>query len=304
MIIFRRLMVGIVAEYNPFHNGHIRQINWVKQNFPGEKIIVVMSDKFSQRGEFTIASFFSRKRIAKKYGVNKVIKLSFDETVQAAHIFAYHAVMKLHQAGVNKIVFGSESDDVKQMLYLAQFLNKNSDDFNITIRKYIKKEKMAYPKAFSLALSELSGSSYDLPNDILGFEYVKTIVNNNLDIQIYSIKRNIEFHSEQTYENYASASLLRKKIKNNEDISKYTPMWIKKGRFIEKTYFKFKKILLSTPLEKIKRIKLVSEGIENLFLKNIHHTNYDDFIQACVSKRYTASRIKRIYAWILCKKWK
>ncbi|WP_396888604.1 nucleotidyltransferase [Mycoplasma sp. CSL7475-4] len=297
-------MVGIVAEYNPFHNGHIRQINWVKQNFPGEKIIVVMSDKFSQRGEFTIASFFSRKRIAKKYGVNKVIKLSFDETVQAAHIFAYHAVMKLHQAGVNKIVFGSESDDVKQMLYLAQFLNKNSDDFNITIRKYIKKEKMAYPKAFSLALSELSGSSYDLPNDILGFEYVKTIVNNNLDIQIYSIKRNIEFHSEQTYENYASASLLRKKIKNNEDISKYTPMWIKKGRFIEKTYFKFKKILLSTPLEKIKRIKLVSEGIENLFLKNIHHTNYDDFIQACVSKRYTASRIKRIYAWILCKKWK
>ncbi|MCT4469371.1 nucleotidyltransferase [Mycoplasma sp. HS2188] len=297
-------MVGIVAEYNPFHNGHIRQINWVKQNFPGEKIIVVMSDKFSQRGEFTIASFFSRKRIAKKYGVNKVIKLSFDETVQAAHIFAYHAVMKLHQAGVNKIVFGSESDDVKQMLYLAQFLNKNSDDFNKTIRKYIKKEKMAYPKAFSLALSELSGSSYDLPNDILGFEYVKTIVNNNLDIQIYSIKRNIEFHSEQTYENYASASLLRKKIKNNEDISKYTPMRIKKGRFIEKTYFKFKKILLSTPLEKIKRIKLVSEGIENLFLKNIHHTNYDDFIQACVSKRYTASRIKRIYAWILCKKWK
>ncbi|QBF34837.1 nucleotidyltransferase [Mycoplasmopsis phocirhinis] len=297
-------MVGIVAEYNPFHNGHIRQINWIKQNFPNEKIVVVMSDKFSQRGEYTITSFFKRKQIAKKYGVSKVIKLSFEQSVQAAHIFAYNAIMRLNQVGVDKIVFGSESNDVQQMIDLATYLNNHLDLFNQHIRYFLKKEKLAYPKAFALALKQISGKNYTLPNDILGFEYVKTIINNNLNIKIFSIKRNIDFHSQLTLNQYASASLLRQKIKKNEDISHYSPMKIKKGRFIENDYLKFKKILLSTPLTKLKKIQLISEGIENLFLKNIYHSNYDDFIQACVSKRYTASRIKRIYAWILNKKWK
>ncbi len=69
------MSVGIVVEYNPFHNGHTRQINWIKNNFPNEKIIVVMSDKYTQRGELAVASFSKRVKIDKKYGVDKVLKL-------------------------------------------------------------------------------------------------------------------------------------------------------------------------------------------------------------------------------------
>ncbi|WP_029609015.1 nucleotidyltransferase [Mycoplasma simbae] len=296
--------IGIVAEYNPFHNGHIRQINWIKENFPNEKIIVVMSDKFSQRGEYTIASFRARKAIAKKYGVNKVIKLKFEQTVQAAHIFAYHSVIALHKAGVDKIVFGSESSDVEAMYKIANILKQNEQNFNHIIRRYIKKEKLAYPKAFALALQELSGQSYTMPNDILGFEYIKTIVNNNLNIKAYSIQRNIDFHANKPNETYASASWLREQLRLNKDISKYSPMKIKKPRFIDQKYSKFIKILTKTPKHKLQQIPLVSEGIENLLLKNANQNDYNSFVDACVSKRYTASRIKRIIAWILNKKWK
>ncbi|MBU4690010.1 nucleotidyltransferase [Mycoplasma zalophidermidis] len=298
------MAIGIVAEYNPFHNGHIRQINWIKQNFPNEKIIVIMSDKFSQRGEYTITSFNNRKKIAKKYGINKVLKLTFKETVQAAHIFAHNAIEKLYRAGVNKIVFGSETNNPDRMIRVAKFLKNNIDEFNHVIRHYIKKEKLAYPKAFASALIELTGENFDMPNDILGFEYVKSIVNNNYNIEIFTIERNIPFHSQLTNQNFASASLLRTKLKNNEDISNYSPMKISHPRFIEKDYKKFINILTKTPINKLRKIKLISEGIENLLLKNSHLKTYDEFVDACVSKRYTSSRIKRIIAWILCKKWK
>lgn len=297
------MAIGIVAEYNPFHNGHIRQLNWIKEKFPKEKIIVVMTDKFSQRGELTITSFAKRKAIAKKYGVNKVLKLNFEQTVQAAHIFAQNAIEKLYKAGVDKIVFGSESNDIGQMIFIAKTLKQNQQNFDQIIRKYIRKEKLAYPKAFSYALQELTGKNFTMPNDILGFEYIKTIIFNNYNITPYSMERNIAFHSETTIENYASASLLRNKLRNNESISRFSPMKIKRPRFIDKYYKKFIKILTNTNINKLKKVKLVSEGIENLLLKNSNQPDYNSFVNACVSKRYTASRIKRIIAWILCKKW-
>ncbi|VEU60717.1 Protein of uncharacterised function (DUF795) [Mycoplasmopsis bovigenitalium] len=297
------MAIGIVAEYNPFHNGHIRQLNWIKENFPNEKIIVVMTDKFSQRGELTITSFAKRKAIAKKYGVNKVLKLNFEQGVQAAHIFAQNAIKKLYKAGVDKIVFGSESNDIEQMIFIAKTLKKNQQNFDQIIRKYIRKEKLAYPKAFSCALQELTGKNFTMPNDILGFEYIKTIIFNDYNITPYSLERNIAFHSETTIDNYASASLLRNKLRNNESISQFSPMKIKHPRFIDKYYKKFIKILTNTNINKLKKVKLVSEGIENLLLKNANQPDYNSFVNACVSKRYTASRIKRIIAWILCKKW-
>lgn len=141
-----------------------------------------------------------------------------------------------------------------------------------------------------------------MPNDILGFEYVKAIINNNLDIQPISLQRNLAFHATEPMGKFASASYLRELIKNGDDISLYTPMTIKKARRIEQKYSRFIKILTTTPLNKLRKIPLVTEGIENLLIKNASEPTYAHFVNACVSKRYTASRIKRIIAWILCKK--
>ncbi|UUD34948.1 nucleotidyltransferase [Mycoplasmopsis caviae] len=299
------MAVGIIAEYNPFHNGHIKQLNWVKEHFPGEKIIVVMSDKYSQRGELIVAPFGQRKKIAKKYGVDKVLKLKFEEGVQAAHIFAYNAVMKLYRAKVDKIVFGSESNDPDSMLYCAKIMKEKHSEFSHLLMQKMKKSGLSYPRAVSEVMNELVGESYQLPNDILGFEYIKVIVDNNLPIKVHTLRREVGFHSEEVVDEFASASYLRKLIYQGQDISTFSPMRFKKTpATISSLYWKFQKIMNKVPLKKIKRVPLVSEGIENLLKKNIVHPTYESFIEACTSKRYTASRIQRIVAWILNKKWK
>ncbi|KUH47338.1 nucleotidyltransferase [Mycoplasmopsis meleagridis] len=297
-------MVGIIVEYNPFHNGHIRQLEFVKKQFPQEKIIIVMSDKFSQRGECILVSFRKRKKIAKKYGVSKVIKMPFYESSQAAHIFAKNAINRLYKAKITKLIFGSESNNPTQMINLAKILKKGEQTFNSLIKKYIKNDKLAYPKAYSLALSELTNKNYDKPNDILGFEYVKYIVNNNLNIEIYTIERNIDFNANMPINKYASGTYLRELIKQNKNISLYSPLKIKYKNQEEKLFKKFKKNMLKYKLEKIREIPLISEGIENLLLKNINCDNYQTFIEKCTSKRYTASRIKRIMVWVANKGFK
>lgn len=299
------MAIGVVVEYNPFHNGHIRQLNWIKDNFPNEKIIVVMSGKFTQRGELNVASFHARKKVAKKYGVTKVLKLSFKETVQAAHIFAYNAIMKLAKAGIDKLVFGSEDNNPDLMVATAKLMNEKQSEFSIIFHRILREEKgISYPKAVAQTIKELGGNEYEMPNDILGFEYVKVIIDNKLPIKVYTIKRNVPYNSETTVDDYASGTLLRKMIFNKEDISKYSPMIFKhKTKRIEDYYHKFQKIVSKTKPEKLRKIPMVAEGIENLFKKNINIPTYDLFVETCTSKRYTASRIKRTMAWILLKKW-
>ncbi|WP_029513565.1 nucleotidyltransferase [Mycoplasmopsis primatum] len=296
------MAVGIIVEYNPFHNGHIRQIKWIKEKFPDEKIIAVMSNKFTQRGDLAVASFAKRAKIAKKYGVDKVLKLPFEETAQAAHIFAYNAVMKLYEKGkIDKLVFGSEIDNVDLMVDIATMLKEKNDEFYEKVRFLQKRDKISFPKASALAIKEISGHSFEMPNDILGFEYIKVIVNNNLPIKVYSIKRNIDFNSLEPQDNYASATLLRSMIYDGLDISQYSPMTFDSiPKHINSYYESFQKKVLSSK-DKIKKIPVVSEGIENLLFKNISMPTYELFVEACTSKRYTASRIKRIMAWVIKK---
>ncbi|QSF13863.1 nucleotidyltransferase [Mycoplasma sp. Mirounga ES2805-ORL] len=298
------MSIGIVVEYNPFHNGHLKQINFIKENFPEEEIVIVMSDKYTQRGEINVLPFEKRVEIAKKFGINKILKLSFEETVQAAHIFAQNAIKKLNEYGIDRLVFGSETNDSETMIECAKILVENETKFYALTRKIMKLEKISFPKASNLALQELSSKNYTMPNDILGLEYVKTIIKNNLKIEIITIKRNIPFHSTEPLEKYASASLIRNLIKNNKDVSQYMPIKIDINSvdYVQNHYNEFQKIMKSIDIEKLQKIPVISEGIENLLLKNINAKTYEDFVNKCTSKRYTSSRIKRIISWVLEKK--
>ncbi|WP_369021643.1 nucleotidyltransferase [Mycoplasmopsis synoviae] len=304
MLINKNLKIGIVVEYNPFHNGHIYQLNWIKNNYPNSKIIIVMSHKYSQRGEIICMPFWKRKLWAKKYGVSKVLKLSTRKTIQAAHIFAKNAIQKLNKEKIDILVFGSESTNDSLMLKIATFIKENKELYNQTLKKNLKGGN-SFPKANFLTLKELTNEDFSLPNDILGFEYIKQIVENNYKIQPIAIKRSVGFHSEEPSDEFASASLIRKMLKYGRDVSKYTPVDLKQiptKLLIENTFLKFKKYILKTPASKLKKYLLVDEGIENLFKKNILlFDNYHDFIDACVSRRYTRSKIMRTYLCILLK---
>ncbi|MGL4183606.1 MAG: nucleotidyltransferase [Metamycoplasmataceae bacterium] len=294
------MSVAIIAEFNPFHNGHIYLINQAKIIFPNEDIIIILSGKYTQRGEINILSYKKRKRIVKKYGVKKVIKLPFEYSTQAAHIFAKGAIDIIAQHKIDKIFFGSETADVSLFKKAAEIIFDNNQEYYQKVKRNMK-QGMSFPKANSLVLEEFLGKNFTLPNDILAMEYIKRIEEKKYNITPFCIKRTVPFSSLETISNFASATQIRRMIKNNEDISKFCPLKIKKYQCIEDKYNKFQKIVRKTSSEKLREIKLVSEGMENLFKKNIDIETYDEFINKVTSKRYTSSRIKRTMLYIILK---
>ncbi|WP_022935182.1 nucleotidyltransferase [Mesomycoplasma moatsii] len=296
----QKIRIGIVAEYNPFHNGHIYQINEVKKRWPNSSIVVVMPGKFVQRGELSIASFEERKKIALENGVDEVYELPFLFATQAAHIFAQGAVLELNKHNINILVFGSETNNIDDFFLVAKTIKNNENSYYELIKKEMKKGT-SFPKANQIVLEKIIDKSFTMPNDILGLEYVKTIINFNLNIEAYSIKRNIGFHSDKVFKNIASATHIRKLIFDQDNsYQKYTPMRFDKlPDRIENYYSIFQEIVINSPKEKLKSIKLMSEGMENLFKKNINAKTYDEFVRLTNSKRYTSSRIKRVMLYVL-----
>ncbi len=295
------MTIAIIAEYNPFHNGHIYQLEYAKRTWPDAKIIIIMSGKYVQRGELAVASFEERSSIAKEYGADEVYELPFEYATQAAHIFARGAVMAAVEHGADKLLFGSESNDAKNLLLIANTIKDNKSIYNKTLKKYLK-QGFSFPKSAAEALSELSGQSVTLPNDILGLEYIKTIVEEGLTIEPHSIKRTVDFHSDETNNEFASASFIRKEIMQGKDVSKWTPMkFPNKPERIEDHYKEFQDIVNDSSAEELARCPLISEGMENLFKKHIDAETYEEFVDRTNSRRYTSSRIKRVMLYILLK---
>lgn len=294
------LRIGIIAEYNPFHNGHIYQINEIKKRWPQSQIIVILSGKYVQRGELAIAPFEVRKNIALQNNVDEVYELPFEFATQAAHIFAQGAIKELSKHNIDYLVFGSETNDIDNFYLVAKTIKDNNDLYYQKIKKAMK-TGISFPKANQIVLEELIGKSFTLPNDILGLEYVKAIVNNNYSIKAFCIKRTNDFHSMIPSNNIASATYIRKLIfDNNLEYKQFTPMIFDKvPDRIENYYSNFQDIVKNTPNEELKKIKLISEGMENLFKKHIDASSYDEFVNRVNSKRYTSSRIKRAMLYIL-----
>lgn len=294
------LRIGIIAEYNPFHNGHIYQINEIKKRWPQSQIIVILSGKYVQRGELAIAPFEVRKNIALQNNVDEVYELPFEFATQAAHVFAQGAIKELSKHNIDYLVFGSETNDIDNFYLVAKTIKDNNDLYYQKIKKAMK-TGISFPKANQIVLEELIGKSFTLPNDILGLEYVKAIVNNNYPIKAFCIKRTNDFHSMIPSNNIASATYIRKLIfDNNLEYKQFTPMIFDKvPDRIENYYSNFQDIVKNTPNEELKKIKLISEGMENLFKKHIDAPSYDEFVNRVNSKRYTSSRIKRAMLYVL-----
>ncbi len=293
------MSIAIIAEYNPFHNGHIYQLEEAKRRWPGEEITIIMSGKYVQRGELAVASFEDRKKMAIQYGATNVVELPFEFATQAAHIFAHGAVMIANDLGIDKLFFGSESNDSKRLMLIAQTIKENEDKYNKVLKEFLKLG-YSFPKAAAQSLSKLIGSPISLPNDILGLEYCKAIVNNNLAMTPHTLERTVEFHSDVPRLDFASASYIRGQIFEGKDVSKYTPMvFDSMPERIEDHFEEFKQIVIDTPAEELAKNKMISEGMENLFKKHIDARSFDEFIERTNSRRYTSSRIKRVMLYVL-----
>ncbi len=281
-------IIGVIVEYNPLHSGHIYHIKKIKELYNPDLIIAVMSSSISSRGDLSIFDKFEKTNYALEAGIDLVVELPFILACQRSDIFAYNAVSILNLLNVNKIIIGSETDDIK--LYEKAYNEYNKNDNKI--KEYLDKG-LSYKEAYSKIL--------DLePNDMLGYSYYKAIKDNNYNIELNTIKRFNSSHHELTPNNLEFTS--SRSIRANLDlINKYCPNYVNKDNVLNEdkifNYLKYK--ILESDILELKNLYFVDEGIENKLKDIIYYNDLDSFIDYLSTKRYTKTRIKRMLMYIL-----
>lgn len=293
--------IGIIAEYNPFHNGHLYHLKKIKEKYKSSPIILVMTGNFTERGDVAIIDKWKRTKIALESGADLVIELPFPFATQSADYFSYGAITLLEKLNVTKVIFGSESNNLETIKLIAKTQN-NNEDFDKLVKVYSKLGKN-YPTAISLAIKDLTGKEITTPNDLLGVSYVKTILKYNYKITPETIKRTNNYHDEELNDDISSATSLRKALKEKKDISnqipEYTLKYISDLHFME-DYFQLLKYKIITEQD-LSIYNMVDEGIDKLLKKQILLSiSYNDLLERLKSKRYTYNKLQRMLLHILC----
>ncbi len=290
-------IIGIICEYNPFHNGHIYHLKKVKELFPDSLIVLVLNGYFLQRGDASIISKKDKVNIALLEGIDLILELPFVYGTQSADVFANASITFLEKLKCEYVVFGSECNDIDTLNKICDYTINNSENYNLKVKEYLDKG-LNYPTALAKALNiEFDFNS----NDLLGISYIKSIKLNNYKIKPITIKRTNNYLDTLSTDNVISATNIRNKLQNNLDISKYVPNTTL--NFIKNislnNFFKILKYKIIT--EKDLSIYLdVDEGIENRLKKVINEcNNIDDLINKTKSKRYTYNKIRRMLVHIL-----
>ncbi len=173
-------VIGVIAEYNPFHNGHLYQINKIKEMYPDSLLIGVISSSFTQRGDISLLNKWDKTKIALDNGIDLVIELPFVYATQSSDIFAKGALDILNKLKIDTLVFGTESDNIDILKELAN-IQINNNEYNIKVREYLD-IGLNYPTALNKALESFSNYKVDTPNDLLALSYIKEIIKNNYNI--------------------------------------------------------------------------------------------------------------------------
>ena len=293
--------VGIICEYNPFHNGHIYHLQKIKEKYPDCLIVLVMSASFTMRGEISLLNKWDKTRLALNFGVDLVIELPTFYSTNSADTFSEGSLRLLSMMKVDYLVFGSENDDVTLLQKLASIQLENNDYDNI-VKKYLD-EGYNYPTSMSKALKDLSDEDLHESNDLLGLSYVKEIIKNHYSIIPVTIKRTNNYLDESIDNEISSATSIRKAIKENIDIKKVVPTETLKYLItddIEKNYFYLLKYKILSDMDNLDFYLDVDEGLDNLIRKNIlKATSLDDLIERIKTKRYTYNRLNRMFLHIL-----
>lgn len=312
-------IAGIVAEYNPFHNGHLYQINQTKFHTNADAIITVISGNFSQRGEATIADKFSRTKMALLNGVDLVLELPVPVATASAERFAEGAISVFEQSNIiSMISFGSECGDVLLLKKVATTLIDEQDAIDQLIKKYLKCG-LSYPRARQQSLIELL-SSKDFkptqpltnilknPNNILGIEYIKALNKFQSTINPFTIKREgSNYHDSSINGSIASATAIRNNLHSGtmqhtasmppsaSALLNHTllPSMEKLSAFL---HYK----LMFSKVEELYATWDIPTDLIHTFIKHIQDIpSYAELVNRCTSKTYTKSTVQRSLLRIL-----
>ena len=291
---------GIIAEYNPFHNGHLYHIQETKR-LTQQPVIVVMSGSFMQRGEPAVLSKWQRASCAVQGGADLVLELPCVFTLRSAEFFAKGAVQLLAATGcVNTLACGTEhpQSDFEAAASLAC-----SAKAQTRLRELLQ-SGLSYAQAWEKILG--ANTTFRTPNDILALEYTKALLQTATDIQPLYLQRTDEgYNSTSIANSIASASAIRRAMADGNEswqqaVPDYTHAALATGGYDAQLLWlllKYRLRLLS-PQQLAERCE-ASEGIENLLRKAADCASLQSALAACSSKRYTASRIRRLLLQIL-----
>ena len=296
-------VIGLIVEYNPFHNGHLHHIQEIDRLFEDNIKIAVMSGDFVQRGEPSLINKFEKIKIALSQGIDIVIELPAFYSTQSAEIFAKGSVNLLNKLSCSHIVFGSESNDLDKLKRIATI--SLTKEFELSLREFLA-EGFSYPTAFSKALfDEKLGS-----NDILAMEYLKAIKVINPKIEACSIKREKTGYYDDEKDNFSSATYIRKilldcnekkegklnKIKNLVPEFSYKILEENFGVFsCLSDFYDLIKYNIIKNYSELKNIQDLEVGLENrLYKYSLENLSFEDFFDEVLTKRITISRLQRI----------
>ena len=306
-------ILGIVSEYNPFHNGHLRHLNYSKEVTKCTFSVAVMSGNFTQRGDTALVNKWTRSEMALKAGVDLVIELPTIYATSSAENFAEGAIKILNSLGVvDYVSFGSEIGELAPLNEIAEILYKEPKEFSSLITRQLK-SGLSYPKARELAISMYFGSSkkfteiLENPNNILGIEYLKALKKYRSHILPLTMKRDYsDYNSKKVKNGIASSTAIRTMIEHKKNIHYVVPYetyelmeeQIELGHIIPNLSVFEKQIIYNLrkmSLQEISNLPDVTEGLEYRIKEAANiSTNLETLISNIKTKRYTLTRIQRI----------
>lgn len=311
---------GIIAEYNPFHNGHKYQLNMAKQITGADYVVIVLSGNFTQRGSVAIMDKYTRSQAALLCGADLVIELPLYYAAGSAEYFSNGAISLLDKLGVvDSICFGSESGNIEAMTNIAEFLIHEPDSFKELLTEYLK-DGLTYPQARSLALCNHFPDNPEYqqilttPNNILGIEYIKAIKKRNSKIVPYTnLRVGSDYHDKRLQQNNSSAIAIRHSLESKNDINLVTDQMPEETYTLLQDHFQKDFPLFPDSVSSILYYKLITESHKGYTeyvdvspdisdrIKN-HLSQYENFTQfsdLLKSKDVTYSRISRCLVHIL-----
>ena len=292
-------ITGIITEYNPFHNGHLYQIQQVKKQFPDAPLVIAMSGNFLQRGEPAIIDKWHRAAECLANGADLVMELPLMAAVQPADRFAYYGVWTLAQMGVTDLFFGAEHATF-DFMHDAQKAMEITGNFN----KYHE----SFAKTYQQVITEKVGHQVDQPNDLLGLAYAKANLKLKAGISLHPIQRkNANYHDIELNDagTIASASAIREALHHqNQDFEKFVPHQtaqdLKKQPLVswDDFWIHLKMELLTHLPQELEKIYGMAEGIQYRMIAMAQRSefagDFDSWIKAAKSKRFTYTRLSRL----------
>ena len=311
-------IVGLIAEYNPFHNGHQYHINKAKEITGADVAIVVMSGNFVQRGAPAIMPKHLRAEMALKAGASLMIELPVCYATGTAEQFAYGAVSILHSLGcVDAICFGSECGDINVLNELAGILCNEPKEYKESLQKHLR-NGFSFPLARQKAIEEIYPSQdfsniLEQPNNILGIEYLKALYRLNSNMKPYTIQRiSSQYHDIDLQEEFSSATALRQTISNGNfsNLSGQIPsncMTLLEAHYqtrypIYTNDFSLllKYRLLNETKSSLTEYADVSEELANrIYNQRNEYIDFEQFCELLKTKEVTYSRVSRALLHIL-----